>query len=155
MKSWTICAALLCSAGLWACGEQYVQRPATTPVEGRESPPQSNPKGQQAPERAETAARVFLRGYLPYSYGRGSVEDFGPEIITPDLRQRFREQPPRPHSEARRAQPRVVAMRLARVRSDEVLLYADIEDGIAPYTLLLRLVRHLEGWAMAAVGLTG
>lgn len=143
--------ALVCSAGLWACGEQYVQAPATTtsaPVEGRESQPEADPKGKVS-GGTERAARAFLRAYLPYSYGRGAGETFGG--VTLALRRKLQQQPPRLTPEMRKARPRVVDLRATRVQRERVLLFADVEDGIQPYSLLLTLIRRGDGWVVADV----
>lgn len=151
MRCSGILLALFAASSLWACGEQYAQVPATTTpaaVEGRESQSQADPKGK-VPKGAERAARVFLRAYLPYSYGRDGVENFG--SVTPALRRQLQQQPPRPTAEMRKARPRVVDLRAMRVQRERVLLFADVEDGIQPYSLLLTLVRHGDGWVVADV----
>jgi hypothetical protein len=129
----------------------------TAPVEGRERIGGDGLTDQQhkAAEEAKRYAKRFLKDYLPYGYGRVTVEDFGAGILTPGLRHKLREQPPRMIAGMEKARPELLALRVpgsGPPKRDRVLLFADVEDGVSlPYSLLLTLVRHPDGWAVARV----
>jgi hypothetical protein len=152
---------------LVGCGDEWQTDPAlnpslTTPapattrttgaLEGVERVPGTD-GSRGAPAGAERAARVFLRAYLLYGYGRGSMTAAGARMATPTLRRQLRDQPVRMTAEMRKAKPQLTGLRVpsAKPPKGQVLLYADIEDGVSPYTLLLTVVRHRGGWAVARV----
>lgn len=161
MPRWSaiVCVATLLFAG---CGDEWETNPAlngsattpavttTGPLEGQESLPATD-EPRKVPAGAVRAARAFLRDYLPYGYGKGDGN--GWKAATPAERKKLGGQPVRVTPDMRKARPELTGLRVPSTKppKGQVLLYADVEDGVLPYTLLLTLVKHRGGWAVTEV----
>jgi hypothetical protein len=129
---------------------------APTPASARVPRERDSPVTPPAtPElRAATrAARRFLAGYLPYSYGRASAA--GIESATVPLRRTLRRSPPRVPSELaddRLVSPRVLSLELAASNGDlGIDLVAVVDDGQRSYRLSLAVRPTDHEWLVAAV----
>jgi hypothetical protein len=101
-------------------------------------------------DAAKRAARRFLTGYLPYSYGRRSARRI--PAATTQLRRDLAANPPRVPTRERRRHPRLVLLQsngVGPVRGDLVAL---VRDGRLRYTVALELARRRHGWAVTVVG---
>jgi hypothetical protein len=105
---------------------------------------------RRAAREASTAARRFLAGYLPYSYGRhpaGTISS-----VSPELRRTLARDTPRvPPALRRKARPRLRGLKVSGVSEREVMLLARIDDGQSRYAALLTLQRRGRGWAVTQV----
>ena len=101
-------------------------------------------------EAAKHAARRFLDGYLPYSYGRRSARSI--LAVTASLRRRLAAQRPRVNARDRHRRPRLVLVQSNGVGPVRAELVALVRDGSLRYTVPLELARHRSGWAVTAVG---
>jgi hypothetical protein len=161
-----IIGTVACASGLWACGDGYVTGQATIPaitqpqttanrapaqstdVGGREGTEAAKltPTQQQAIRGAERAARRFLRGYLPYSYGRPNEM----RAATPELLQVLKDQRPRVPADQQDAKPRLLSLRTLGVTGTGVLLRARVADP-SRYVVDLTLVRRGDTWLVSEV----
>jgi hypothetical protein len=97
------------------------------------------------------AARRFLAGYLPYSYGRGSARKI--VAITGALRHQLGVQAPRVPRRERRRRPRVRLLQTDAVHDRDASVRALIGDGARAYTVELHVVRRRAGrWRVGDVG---
>ena len=109
--------------------------PAVAPGEGR---------------AATAAARVFLHGYLPYSYGHVDADQI--RGAAPPLVRALQEAPPRVPAAEAKARPRLVSV-LAQAASDDrdVLIVAAVDDGQRRYDVRLT-VHHGRGpWVVTEI----
>jgi hypothetical protein len=100
---------------------------------------------------ASEAARRFLAGYLPYSYGRRPASSIS--SVTADLRRELVRHTPRvPPALAAKARPRLEGKpRLSGIAADQVILLARIDDGQSRYAALLTVQRRGHRWAVSQV----
>jgi hypothetical protein len=113
-------------------------------------PPEDLEGSPAAVAAAKRAARTFLAGYLPYSYGRLSARRI--PAATPQLRRHLAANRPRVPARDRHRQPRLVLVQsngVGRARADLVAL---VRDGNLRYTVALELSRRRHGWTVTAVG---
>jgi hypothetical protein len=171
--------ALGSTAAIAACGDEYVRgagvysntsttpaaQTATTP--GAVAPMQTtDAQGTEDAEGAEVgrisalqrrevreaseAARRFLAGYLPYSYGRRKARDI--RSVSPTLRGELARHAPRvPPALAAKARPRVTGLKLSGLARGRVILLARIDDGQSRYAALLTVQRRGQRWAVSQV----
>ena len=85
--------------------------PSTGAPHEAPEPPASRPPEERAAVRA---ARRFLAGYLPYSYGRGSTRDI--EAVAAPLQATLRRSPPRVPASDRALKPRLVEPRRGQLQ---------------------------------------
>jgi hypothetical protein len=131
--------------------------PPATAATATEEPPSEEGKPPAAleasrrdVEQAKRAARRFLVGYLPYSYGGGQAHEI--ENASADLRQRLaRERPRVPRQEARR-RPRLVLLHADGAGRERAGMVALVSDGARRYTVALELARTVAGWRVIDVG---
>lgn len=173
----TVAAIVLASAaGVGACGDEYTQGAgvysATTATAGQTAtastlpaPVQTTDAGgtessetggltaiqRSAVRAASTAARRFLAGYLPYSYGRRHADSI--RSVAPALKRTLARNAPRvPPALAEKARPRVKNLEVSGVTDDRhVILMAQIDDGQSSYVALLTLERQGRRWAVSQV----
>jgi len=168
--------ALASAVGIGACGDEYVRgagvysvttaAPAeqtttptpiapvqTTDAGGTESSEAERLTAAQrrAVRDATTAARSFLAGYLPYSYGRrdaGSIRS-----VSPSLRSTLARNAPRvPPALAEKARPRLRDLDVSGIAGrGRVMLLAQIDDGQSRYAALLTVQRRGDRWAVGQV----
>ena len=99
---------------------------------------------------AKRAARRFLTGYLPYSYGQRRARTV--PAASPALRRRLRERRPRVPARERRRDPRLVLVQASGVGRREAALVALVSDGARRYTVPVELERAAAGWRVTRVG---
>jgi hypothetical protein len=99
---------------------------------------------------SKRAARRFLAGYLPYSYGRRGTRRI--DAASPALRRRLAAERPRvPDTERARA-PRLVLIQSDAVGPRSAGLVALVDDGRRRYTVALELTRTGGRWQVDHVG---
>src|SRR4051812_33302142 len=127
----------------------------TVPPSGAPREPQPAPTaGQSAAERvAFAAARRFLEGYLPYSYGRGPAGRI--DAVAPPLAATLRRSPPRVPARIANdstLRPHVIALEVASANGDLGYdLRAAIDDGRRSYTMTLAVRPDGARWLVTAV----
>jgi hypothetical protein len=94
------------------------------------------------------AARGFLAGYLPYTYGRASAI----RSATPALRRRLAAQRPRVPTGERSRTPRVVLLQSDSVGREHGEYVALVSDGKRQYSVALALKRTRAGWQVDRAG---
>lgn len=169
--------ALASAAGIGACGDEYVRgagvysATTTVPAEQATIPTPAEPvqttdaggtEGVEAPKltaaqqravrEASAAARSFLAGYLPYSYGRRDAAAI--RSVSPSLRSTLARNAPRvPPALAEKARPRVLGrLEVSGITGRErVMLLARIDDGQSRYAALLTVQRLGQRWAVDEV----
>ena len=168
-------AAIALTGAAWVggCGDEYVKGAGvysnTTTVTGTTAttpaPPQSTDSGgtensesgritaaqRRAVRAASDAARRFLSGYLPYSYGRRDARSIA--SATPALRDTLARQAPRvPPALAEKARPRLVGNpQVSGIANGRVILMARIDDGQSRYVALLTVRRQGRQWVVSQV----
>jgi hypothetical protein len=110
-----------------------------------------SPSQQRAVRGASTAARSFLDGYLPYSYGRRRASEI--RSVAPRLRAALARQAPRvPPALAEKARPRLVGSpQVSGIAGGRVILLARIDDGQSRYVALLTVQRRGTRWVVSQV----
>jgi hypothetical protein len=108
-------------------------------------PPPGPPPGS---DRAEHAARVFLRGYLPWLYAQAPLAAIA--AATNGLRADLNAHRPRVPPTMRSLTPKVAAVAMRR-RHDGWRALANITDGHETYELVLTLTRTRAGWLVSNV----
>lgn len=168
--------ALASTSAVAACGDEYVRgagvysnttstpgaQTATTPgaiapaqstdAEGTESSEVGRVSAAQRRDvrEASKAARRFLAGYLPYSYGRRPARAI--RSVSPALRGELERQTPRvPPALAAKARPRLEGLTLSGIAGRRVILLARIDDGQSRYAALLTVQRQGQRWAVSQV----
>jgi hypothetical protein len=168
--------ALAGTAAIAGCGDEYVRgagvysttspTPAAATVTSPQAvaPVQTTDAGgtesselgrisasqRRAVRQASAAARRFLAGYLPYSYGRGSAEKI--RFVSASLRRTLARQAPRvPPALQAKARPRLKDLRLSGIAGRQVIMLARIDDGQSRYAALLTVQRRGQRWAVSQV----
>jgi hypothetical protein len=99
---------------------------------------------------AATAARAFMEGYLPYSYGRANAERIRAAAM-PLLRE-LEASPPRVPARVARTHPRLVAVRAeALTGGSNVDVVAVVEDGRRRYRIPIAVRNTGRRWAVTAI----
>jgi hypothetical protein len=93
---------------------------------------------------------VFLGGYLPFSYGRGSAD--GLRAASAGLRARLAAERPRVPARERRRRARVVLLQLDGAGRTWAGVMALVDDGTRRYSVALTLARVGRAWQVARVG---
>jgi hypothetical protein len=101
-------------------------------------------------EAAKAAARRFLEGYLPFSYGQASARSL--EGAGDELRSRLEAEPPRVPAGERARRPRVLIVQAEGVGAVRAGIVALVADGARRYTVPLELERRRSGWVVTGVG---
>lgn len=105
---------------------------------------------RRAARNASRAARRFLDGYLPYSYGKARADAI--VAVAPALRSELARRPPRvPAALARRARPRLTRLQLSSASADAVYLLAHIDDASSRYVALINVQRVRSRWLVTRV----
>ena len=166
--------ALAGATAVAGCGDEYVRgagvysnttsTPAvatpTTPGAGVQSTDSGGTESSEVGEMsaaqkrdvrdASEAARSFLAGYLPYSYGRRPARSIS--SVTPALRRELVRHTPRvPPALAAKARPRLQGLKLSGIAPDQVILLARIDDGQSRYAALLTVQQRGQRWAVNQV----
>jgi hypothetical protein len=95
-------------------------------------------------------ARVFLSGYLPFSYGRGSAD--GLRAASARLRARLAAERPRVPARERRRRARVVLLQLDGAGRTWARVMALVDDRARRYSVALTLARVGRAWQVTRVG---
>jgi hypothetical protein len=99
---------------------------------------------------AAAAARAFLEGYLPYSYGRAHAERIRAAAI-PLLRE-LEASPPRVPASVARARPQLVSVHAeAATGGSDVDVVAVVDDGRRRYRIPLAVRDTGRRWVVTAV----
>ena len=110
--------------------------------------------GTQVPTELGAVRRVaaaFLRGYLPYLYGRRHAERV--PHVTATVRKGLARARARETPAQRSRRPRLVDLRVVAQRPDAVIAKAVIADGgAAVYPLTFTLVRRGGRWLVNSLG---
>jgi hypothetical protein len=96
------------------------------------------------------AARRFLAGYLPYTYGRTRARAI--RSATPGLRRRLAMRRPRVPARERGRTPRLLLLQSDSVGHDHAEFVALVSDGRHRYTVALALIRARAGWRVDRAG---
>jgi hypothetical protein len=99
---------------------------------------------------AKRAARRFLSGYLPYSYGQGHAREI--ENADPGLRERLARERPRVPPRERRRQSRLELLHANGAGRDQARMVALVSDGRRRYTVEFELARTASGWQVTTAG---
>ncbi|MGH2945812.1 MAG: hypothetical protein ACRDPC_06045 [Solirubrobacteraceae bacterium] len=152
-------AALIATFAIAPSGGSHraPQRPAHEPQPPAPKlvPPSKStpPPGSREPalSAATDPALRFLRGYLAYSYGRGSIDairDANPELIASLRRARARVPPA-----ARKRLPRITTLQVLPQAPNTAQATATVDDGSgAQYALIFYLDRRARGWTVTRLG---
>ena len=129
--------------------------PAVTPDIERREPSEEGTRTVVRPARADVtaskrAARRFLAGYLPYTYGR--VRARAIQSATGALRRRLVARRPRVPAGERRRSPRLTLLQSNSVGHRHAELVALVDDGECRYTIALELARTATGWRVTRAG---
>jgi len=127
-------------------------KPSTAPVssDASEVKPDLSPPQRDAHRRAESAARAFLTGYLPYSYGRATARRI--LAATPALRHELAGNPPHVSARTMRtAHPLVRQLRVSGLNGSRAYVLAQVDDGSRTYATSLTIERHGHRWLVATV----
>jgi hypothetical protein len=168
--------ALASAAGIGGCGDEYSRgagvysattttATGTTATQTTPAPLQTTDSGgtessettrltaaqRQAVRDASAAARRFLDGYLPYSYGRGKADAIS--SAAPGLRSTLAKNAPRvPPALAAKARPRLLGRpQVSGISGGRVILLARIDDGQSRYVALLTVQRRGSQWVVSQV----
>jgi hypothetical protein len=128
--------------------------PSTAPAIATRGEHEANSAPAVAPRDARaaaTAARAFLAGYLPYSYGRAGTRRI--HEASRSLARELAESPPRVPTSVAAARPRLLSVHTqATIARDQVQLLARVTDGWRRYDFPLSVRRIAGGWVATAVG---
>lgn len=168
--------ALTSAIGVSACGDEYVHgagvysattttptAPAvgSTPLAPAQTTDGAGTEGtearrltasqRRAVRGASAAARRFMAGYLPYSYGRRDARAI--RSVSASLRRTLARQAPRvPPALARKARPRLRRLRVSGILGPRrVILLAHVDDGQSRYVALLTVQRQGRRWTVREV----
>ena len=113
-------------------------------------PPEALAASRADVAEAKRAARRFLAGYLPYSYGHRAPDDI--RAVTPQLRAELASERPRAPAGAHRRCPRIVLLQTEGAGREHAGILALVNDGERRYTVPLELARLEAGWRVTDVG---
>lgn len=100
--------------------------------------------------QAKRAARRFLAGYLPYTYGQASAQQI--RAVSDQLRLRLKRDRPRVRARERRRRLRTELLQAEGVSRRQAQLAALVSDGARRYTVPLEVERTSAGWTVTDVG---
>ena len=122
------------------------------PPTGAPREPNAPPTSGRSPQEraAMAAARRFLAGYLPYSYGQGPARRI--EAAAAPLASTLRSAPPRVPAQDRRLRPQLVSLEVASSNGDLGLdLTAVVDDGRRRYSMILAVRPAGDRWLVTAL----
>jgi hypothetical protein len=174
-----VAIALASAAGIAGCGDEYtkgagvysttsttpaVATTTTTPTLVEPEPVQTTDAGgtessevgkisaaqRRDVREASAAARSFLDGYLPYSYGRRPATLI--RSVSAQLRRTLARDAPRvPLDLQKKARPRLRGLQLSGITGRQVIMLARIDDGQSRYAALITVQRQGHRWAVSRV----
>jgi hypothetical protein len=121
-------------------------------VESVHSHQRPDPPAGMRPEEsaAARAARRFLAGYLPYTYGAAPASEI--RAVTAPLRRQLSDAPPRVPAADRGLKPRVLSLDLVRSRGDLGIDFeATVSDGRRRYPVFVGVRSDGERWLVVAL----
>ena len=119
--------------------------------DGDESGPQVKgvkPTNAQRPA-VEAAARAFMMGYLPFSYGQERASSI--VAVTSQERQDLEVNPPQVPAAVRRRHPRVVGVRMTPYAAGEWQVTVTVSDGTLSYPIVVVAGDLPAGWEVMAI----
>ena len=138
-------------SGTAAPPDSALPTPASAEAPSEEGePPDALAASRADVAEAKRAARRFLAGYLPYSYGRRSARDIAG--ATPQLRAELISERPRAPAGERNRRPRIVLLQTEGAGRELAAILALVNDGERRYTVPLELARLQAGWRVTDVG---
>jgi hypothetical protein len=124
---------------------------STAPTQGEreaKSPPAVASRNARA---ATAAARPFLAGYLPFSYGRSDAGKI--RAAAWRLLRELEASPPRVPASVARTRPQLSSVRAAAATGDlDVDVLAVVDDGQRRYSIPLAVRHPSRRWIVTAVG---
>jgi hypothetical protein len=144
-----------------ATGHAPGSPPPASPALSRTPSPASATRGEGevrnapavAPHQARAAAaaaRAFLEGYLPYSYGRAQAKRI--RAAATSLLRELEASPPRVPASVDRARPRLISVRAeAATGGSNIDVVAVVEDGQRRYRIPLAVRDTGRRWIVIAV----
>jgi hypothetical protein len=101
-------------------------------------------------QAATAAARAFLDGYLPYSYGRADARRI--RAAAGSLLREFEASPPRVPATVARARPRLISVHAQAATGDlGIHVLAVVDDGQRRYSIPLSVRKDGRRWVVTAV----
>jgi hypothetical protein len=143
------------TADAWGPATPASRAPSTMPTPDSATRPEEEPRNAPAvapgdARAAAAAARAFLEGYLPYSYGRAHAERIR-AAAAPLLRE-LEAAPPRVPASVARARPRLVSVRAAAATGgSDIDVVAVVNDGRRRYRIPLAVQGRGRRWVVTAV----
>lgn len=171
-----VVVALTSAIGIGACGDEYVKGAGVYSATTATSAETTTKPAPMAPEQttdaggtegsearrltaaqrlavrgASTAARRFMAGYLPYSYGRRDARTI--RSASASLRRTLASQAPRvPPVLVHEARPRLRRLQVSGIAAGQrVLLLAHVDDGQSRYVAFLTVQRRGHRWTVREV----
>lgn len=143
---------------LAGCGDrEHPTRPPPVPaapgpiITGRAPPTASDPLTPAQRRAAKRAVRRFLRGYLPYLYGRAPARRVKP--VTPSVAQALASGSARMTPAQRHRHPRVSRLKVTGQTAGSALAAVRVQDGgPAPFQLTLTVERRRGRWVISDLG---
>jgi hypothetical protein len=125
--------------------------PVATPVApSEESDPSPGLRASQADiARSKRAARRFLAGYLPYTYGRRPANRI--RAASPELLAQLERDRPRVPADERRRRPRLELLQSNSVSRERADLVALVGDGARRYEVRIPLANTATGWLVTGL----
>jgi len=118
-----------------------------TEVETNDAPANPTPREVRS---VKATARRFLRGYLPYSYGRGSAQRI--QGATDELLEQLAERPPHvPLTATPGREAKVTAVQAEAASAEQTSVLAFVEDSERDYAISLSLERVGAQWRVSDV----
>jgi hypothetical protein len=136
-------------------GPTPVAAPASPPAVAPQAPSEEGRPDSSAGSHGDTiaakhAARRFLVGYLPYTYGRRHAPRIA--ATTSRLRHELATERPRVPPRETRRHPTIVLVQADGTGRRRANLTALVGDGARRYTVALALARTRAGWLVTDVG---
>ncbi len=119
--------------------------------DGDESGPQVKGVRTTSAQRpaVETAARAFMMGYLPFSYGQAPARSI--QAVTTEEREDLEANPPQVPAAIHRRHPRVVGVALEPYAAGEWEVTVRVSDGELRYAIVVVLGDLPAGWEVMAI----
>ncbi len=126
--------------------------PGSHPFEdGDESGPQVKRVKTTSAQRpaVEAAARAFMEGYLPFSYGQAAAR--GIQAVSSQEREDLEASPPRVPAAIHRRHPRIVGVGLKPYAAGEWQVTVTVSDGTLSYPIVVVVGDLPAGWRVMAI----
>jgi hypothetical protein len=97
----------------------------------------------------EAAARAFMAGYLPFSYGQAAASAI--QAVTSQEREDLEANPPQVPAAIHRRHPRIVGVRLKPYAAGEWEVTVTVSDGTLSYPIVVVAGDLPAGWQVIAI----